>query len=291
MSGATQFRGDSSFCRCITINISLIHSGPEDLACNAKFGGHRSNTNSLLQNYQQIEGVTEVNSCWIDIANSESDLFSGYLSLPPSGQGPGIVLVQEIWGVNEHIRAVADQYALDGYVVLAPDIFWRFERRLDLSYDENGTAKAFEIYGKIDTALATTDIVSALIALRRLPEVTGKVATLGYCLGGQLAFRAAAAGQPDAAVAYYGGSIQQHLDVADKIAMPILFHYAGLDAHISATAVTAVKNRFSGKSNATFFDYPQADHGFNCWGRPTRYNQQASALAHGRTLVFLAQHL
>src|SRR5258707_14467501 len=93
-----------------------------------------------------------VKSRWIDIEGTQGENFSGYLSLPPSGRGPGIVLVQVIWGVNEHIRAVADQYALDGYVVLAPDVFWRLEPRVDLDYDEAGTAKAFELYQKVDTA-------------------------------------------------------------------------------------------------------------------------------------------
>ena len=89
---------------------------------------------------------------------------------------------------------------------------------------------------------------------------------------------------------YYGGGIQQHLDLAAKITKPILFHYAGLDTHIPQSAVTDVKERFAGKANATFHDYPDADHGFNCSGRPM-YNQPAAALAHGRTLVFLSKLL
>jgi carboxymethylenebutenolidase len=230
-------------------------------------------------------------SRWIDIEGTQGEIFSGYLSLPPTGSGPGIVLVQEIWGVNEHIRSVADQYAQDGYVVLAPDVFWRLERRVDLGYDEAGTVQAFELYQKLDTAQAATDVASALRALRELPEVTGKVATLGFCLGGQLAYRAAAIGQPDAAVAYYGGGIDQHLDVADNVTTPVMFHYAQQDGHIPQEAVQKVKERFAGKSNATFFDYADTDHGFNCWGRSKMYNQRAAALAHGRTLQFLAQHL
>ena len=229
-------------------------------------------------------------SQWININTAQGEIFSGYLSLPPTGNGPGIVLVQEIWGVNEHIRAVADQYALDGYIVLAPDIFWRLEQRVDLTYDTDGTAKARALLQKVDTTKAVTDLSSAVDTLRKLPEVTGKIATLGFCLGGQLAFRTAATGNVDAAVAYYGGGIQQHLNVADRITKPILFHYAGLDTHIPQSAVTDVKGSFAGRSNATFFDYPNADHGFNCWGRPM-YNQKAATLAHGRTLIFLSQYL
>ena len=109
-------------------------------------------------------------------------------------------------------------------------------------------------------------------------------------MGGQLAYRAASAGKPDAAVAYYGGGIQNNLDLADKITQPILFHYAELDGFIPKEAVDAVKAKFSANKNAMFFDYAGVDHGFNCRGRP-KYNQTAAALAHGRTLQFLAENL
>ncbi|MGH8782042.1 dienelactone hydrolase family protein [Paraburkholderia sp.] len=232
-----------------------------------------------------------MNSRWIDINSDDGKTFSGYLSLPPAGTGPGIVLVQEIWGVNEHIRAVADQYALAGYVVLAPDVFWRLEPRVDLTYSETDSGKAFGLYQKLDFVKAADDVASAIKTLRTQPEVTGKTGVVGFCLGGQLAYRAAALTKADAAVAYYGGGIDQYLDVAKDVTMPIVFHYALQDQHIPQTAVAAVKEAFAGKSNATFFDYPNTDHGFNCWGRPKMYNQHAAALAHGRSLEFLSQHL
>ncbi|MBR9883536.1 MAG: dienelactone hydrolase family protein [Oceanospirillales bacterium] len=231
-----------------------------------------------------------MNSKWIDILNVEKPGFSGYLSLPPTGTGPGIVIVQEIWGVNSHIRAVADQYALDGYVVLAPDVFWRQQPRVDLGYDDAGRAQAMELRKAVDDAQAGADIAAAAEYLKGLPEVTGAVAAIGYCLGGQLAYRAAAAGKVDAAVAYYGGGIQNALELAGNIEQPILFHYAALDKMIPAEAVDQVKVAFEGRDNATFHTYAGVDHGFNCWGRPA-YNQKASALAHGRTLSFLSEHL
>jgi carboxymethylenebutenolidase len=216
---------------------------------------------------------------------------SGYLALPPSGSGPGIVLVQEIWGVNAHIRAVADQYALAGFVVLAPDIFWRLAPRVDLPYDEAGIAQAFGYYQKVDTALAAKDVAAAVDTLRALPEVSGKVATLGYCLGGQLAYRAAAITAVDAIVSFYGGGIDQHVDIAHSITQPILFHYAGADAHITPENIATVQSAFAGKTNATFVIYPNVGHGFNCWGRTAVFNQRASAEATGRTLMFLAEHI
>jgi len=232
-----------------------------------------------------------VNARWIDIPTADGQTFSAYLTLPPTGSGPGIVLVQEIWGVNEHIRAVADQYALAGFVVLAPDVFWRLKPRVDLAYDAAGTQQAFGYYQTVDTALAAADVAATVAQLRQRPELTGKVATLGYCLGGQLAFRAAALSQADAAVCFYGGGIDQHLELAAQISQPILFHYAGQDEHIAPSAVAQVKAAFAGKDNAVFFDYPAAGHGFNCWGRLAVYNQAAAALATGRTLQFLAEHL
>lgn len=231
-----------------------------------------------------------MNAHWIDIATARGERFSGYLSLPPTGRGPGIVMIQEIWGVNEHIRALADQYALDGYVVLAPDLFWRLAPRVDLGYDEAGSARAFELFRAVDTAQAAEDVADAVKMLRGRPEVTGKVGTLGYCLGGQMAFRAAALAQADAAVCYYGGGIASKLELAPRVSMPALFHHAELDSLIPQDAVAAIKAAFAGQSNAVFLDYPGVDHGFNCWGRP-RYDQKAAALAHGLTLEFLSQHL
>lgn len=227
---------------------------------------------------------------WIEIPTVEKAGFTGYLSLPPTGTGPGIVIAQEIWGVNSHIRAVADQYAQDGYVVLAPDIFWRQEKHVDLDYDEAGSRKAMALRQAIDDAQAGDDVAAAADHLRTLSEVNGRIGAIGYCLGGQLAYRAAASGKVDAAIAYYGGGIQNNLDLAQALDQPILFHYAELDKLIPADAVARVKAAFAGKSNAQFFDYPGVDHGFNCWGRPA-YDQKAAALAHGRSLTFLAESL
>ncbi|WP_336367535.1 dienelactone hydrolase family protein [Marinobacter sp. C2H3] len=234
--------------------------------------------------------MSDVQTQWIEIASDGGKTFSGYLALPPAGSGPGLVLIQEIWGVNRHIRAVAEQYALDGYVVLAPDVFWRQEERVDLDYDEDGTAKAFRMMQAADVEQSGLDMAQAVDRLRARPEVTGKVAAMGYCMGGRLAFRAAASGKPDAAVCYYGGGIQNSLELAPQVTAPILFHFAGLDKHIPPEAVASVRGAFADHREATIHEYPNADHGFNCWARPA-YHQPSSALAHGRTLEFLARHL
>lgn len=231
-----------------------------------------------------------MNSSTISITSHDGQQFDAYLSLPPTGHGPGLVIIQEIWGVNEHIKAVADQYAMDGYVVLAPDVFWRQEANVDLKYDETDTPKAFQLMTNLDEAHAVADLVSTANALRARPEVTGKLGSIGFCMGGRLSYQLAASGAVDAAVCYYGGGIQNQLDKAPAVKCPILFHYAALDGYIPATAVADVKKAFAGRANAQFHVYEGVDHGFNCWGRPM-YQQRAAALARGRTLAWLSEQL
>ncbi len=223
----------------------------------------------------------------VSIASHDGQAFDAYLSLPPKGVGPGLVIIQEIWGVNQHIRTVADQYALDGYVVLAPDVFWRQQPRVDLQYNEADTELAYQYMKNLDGAHAVLDLQATAQALRARAEVNDKIASIGFCMGGRLSYALAATGAVDAAVCYYGGGIQNQLELAAQIEVPILFHYAALDAHIPATAVGAVQQAFAGRSNAQFQIYPEVGHGFNCWGRPL-YHQRAAALARGRTLQWLS---
>jgi carboxymethylenebutenolidase len=225
---------------------------------------------------------------WIDI-ETEAGKMPAYLALPPSGKGPGIVLIQEIFGVNAHIRDVAELYAKAGYVVAAPDIFWRSEPRVELGYVGAERERGIALMQQVDIAKTVGDLGATAQALRALPEFAGKVAAIGYCFGGQLAYLCAAQGKVDAAVAYYGGGIQNKLELAAQVAVPIQFHYGALDAHIPPAAVEQVRGAFAGRADASCHVYPGADHGFNCWARAS-FNQNASAQALGRTLQFLAEH-
>lgn len=229
-------------------------------------------------------------SQWIDIPAQDGNTFKGYLALPPAGHGPGIVLIQEIFGVNDHIQAVADQYALDGYVVLAPDLFWRSEPGVQLGYGEADWERAFELMKTLDFDMAIDDLRRTADTLRRRDECNGRVASLGYCMGGLLSFLAAANAGVDAAICYYPGSIETRLDQAERITCPTLFHFAEEDHYISSDAVAAVEQKMAQVGQAQIETYPGVDHGFNCWERPM-YNQPAAALAHGRSLVFLADAL
>lgn len=232
----------------------------------------------------------ETNSQWIDIT-TEDGTFGAYLSLPRGGKGPGIVLLQEIFGVNQHIRNVADQYAADGYVVIAPDLFWRDGARIELTYDEAGWKRAVELMNSLDFDKAQTDIAATVKALRAHEGTAGqKIASIGYCMGGLLSYRTAADGLVDTAVAYYGGGIQNGLDRADEIKVPVLMHFGSADSHIPKEAVKAIAERFEGVESVEIHVYQGAEHGFNCNHRDS-YHQRAAAEAHGHTLVFLSEQL
>jgi len=227
-----------------------------------------------------------VTTRWIDIRPG----FAAYLALPPAGSGPGLVLFQEIFGVNEHIRAVAEQYAADGFAVLAPDAFWRDAPRVELGYVGDERARAIALMQSLKGDDALADIAAAVAVLRSLPETAGhKAGAIGYCMGGRLAYLAAATTDIDAAVPFYGGGIHNQLDRAAGIRCPVQFHYAGIDDNIPPEAVVKVRGAMAGKS-AEVHVYPGAHHGFNCWARAS-YHAPSAALAHGRALQFLAERL
>lgn len=231
----------------------------------------------------------DTTSSWIEIQAGDGR-FGAYLALPRGGKGPGIVLLQEIFGVNSHIRAVADQYAADGYVVLAPDLFWRSGPRIELGYDDVSWARAVELMNATDVDKAQQDIGHTVRALRAQPGVQGKVGALGFCFGGRLAYHTAANGLVDAAVAYYGGGIHNALTRAGQVRIPLQMHFGALDAHIPADAVARIATAFEDNDAVEIHVYDQAQHGFNCNHRAS-YQQRAAAQAHGNTLVFLSDHL
>jgi carboxymethylenebutenolidase len=232
----------------------------------------------------QPTAPSPVHTEWIDIAPG----YAGYLARPPAGSGPGLVLFQEIFGVNAHIRTVAEQYALDGFVVLAPDVFWRQAPRVDLGYEGEQRQRGIALAGQLTPDEVVSDLQAAVAALRGRPEAAGRRSgAIGYCMGGRLAFSAAALAGVDAAVAYYGGGIHNQLDLAPRIACPVQFHYAGHDDHIPPAAIEKVRQAMSGKPHEIHV-YADAMHGFNCWARGS-YHAPSAALAHGRSLAFLAQ--
>ena len=220
----------------------------------------------------------------ISIRARDRGEFSGYLVLPEGGSGPGIVVAQEIFGVNKVMRLVADRFAEEGYVVLVPDLFWRLEPDIDLGYSEEEWERAFELFQAFDVDLGVEDMGAALEALAAMPECTDGPAVLGYCLGGKLSFLTACRHSPKAAVSYYGVGIDEHLAESDGIDCPAVLHLAGQDKFVPPEAVAAIEGHFAGHSRVKIFVYPGVDHAFAREGEE-HYNRPAALVALSRTLA------
>ena len=221
---------------------------------------------------------------WIEIKAADGGKFRGYLAVPASGKGPGIVLCQEIFGINPYIREVADYYAEEGYVVLAPDLFWRLEKNVDLGYTEEEWKKAFDFLQRFDLDKGMEDITAAVRTLRTRPEVAGKVGALGFCLGGRLAYLAAARAGVDCAVGYYGVTIEKYLNEAAKIKVPMVLHFASEDKYAPPEAVEQIKNAFKGRNDVEIYIYQGVDHAFARTGG-MHYDRPASMMAHSRSIA------
>jgi len=221
---------------------------------------------------------------WIEIKAADGGKFRGYFAVPAAGKGPGIVLCQEIFGINAYIREVADYYAEEGYVVLAPDLFWRLDKNVELGYTEDDWKKAFDYLQRFDIDRGMEDITAAVRVLRTRTEVTGKVGALGFCLGGRLAYLAAARSGVDCAVGYYGVSIDQYLKEAAKIKVPMVLHFAANDKYAPPEAVEKIKAAFKGRPEIEIYVYPGVDHAFARTGG-MHYDRPASMMAHSRSIA------
>lgn len=219
----------------------------------------------------------------IEIEARDGGTFRGYLALPASGHGPGLVLAQEIFGVNRSMRALADLYAEEGYVVLVPDLFWRFEHGIELDYDEAGHARAFDYYGRFDIDHGVSDLGAACDALRAHHACSGDVGIVGYCLGGRLAFLTAAREDVDVAVSYYGVGIEQNLEEFDELNCAVVFHFGGQDPYVPSAAVDSIVAAIDGRPGVQVYRYPDAGHAFARSGH-TSYHKLSAQMAHSRTL-------
>ena len=224
----------------------------------------------------------------------DGDQFDAYCALPLSGSGPGVLLFQEIFGINDNIREIADRLAGAGYVTLAPDMFWRIERRFERK-DESGLDDAFAMVQKLDFEKAADDIQATHAHVMGMPECTGKVGAVGFCLGGALAFMAATQSRVDgqgidAAVCYYGSGINDMLDRVGDLECPSMYHYGSLDAFIPSEKIDQVETAVQGRPGVEFHRYA-AGHAFSNWDAPSMYDEAAAGEAWTRTLDFFARHL
>jgi carboxymethylenebutenolidase len=224
----------------------------------------------------------------------EGDQFDAYCAVPESVPGPGVLLFQEVFGINDNIREIANRLAAVGYVALAPDMFWRIERRFERK-DESGLSDAFAMVQQLDFDKAADDIRAAHAHLLSTPECTGRIGAVGFCLGGALAFMAATQSRVDgrgidAAVCYYGSAINDMLDHVSGLECPSMYHYGSLDPFITPDKIDQVEAALPGYPEVEFHRYA-AGHAFSNWDAPSMYNEAAADEAWTRTLDFFIRHL
>jgi carboxymethylenebutenolidase len=204
--------------------------------------------------------------------------FNAWLSGPKTGARGAIVLAQEIFGVNRHIRRVADDYAAQGYVTIAPCLFDRIRRGIELGYSEVEVQEGRGYRLQIPKEKTLLDLSASLNVVKH----AGRVAVVGYCWGGTLAYLAACEMPVACAVSYYGGQIKDHLDKSPR--RPVMYHFGEKDPHIPMSDVDRIR---AADPNGIFHLYP-ADHGFNCEDRGT-YDPASAQLARERSLAFLTR--
>lgn len=214
--------------------------------------------------------------------------FGAYLASPNKPATAGVIVIQEIFGVNHHIRAVTDRLAAEGYVAIAPDIFHAQEAGVQLGYDEAGMNKGIKLMQKLNPPATLADIKACLDYLKN-EKGCEKVGVTGFCMGGMLTYLTAANLPVDAAAAYYGGGIANFLDQAKNIRCPIIFHFGDKDAHIPLSQVDKIKDATKSLKDCDVYVY-SADHGFHCDERGS-YDATAAKQAWARTLDLFKKFL
>src|SRR5579875_2455169 len=225
------------------------------------------------------------------VRTSDGATMGAHLSLPAAGQGPGLVVLMEIFGVGPYIRP-AERLAVLGYVALAPDLYRRIAPGLELGHDADGLARGLETAQRLDPQGAVEDALSAMAALRERPEVDGRpVGLVGFCLGGTLAYEAAIAGDPALAVCYYGSGIADGLDRAERIACPMLFHFGAQDEYIPLEAAERVCALAAQREGWEGHIQPDAGHAVDNHESEMFHRPQPAARAWKITREFLARNL
>ncbi len=218
------------------------------------------------------------------------EFFDAYVSLPPQGSGPGILLIQEIFGVNAHIRDVADRLAAEGFVVMAPDLFWRMKHNIQLGYEGADFEQALKYFEMFDETKGLSDLKEAATNLRDHKKCTGRVGAMGFCLGGKLAYRLASHFNLNASICYYPVGLEDHLKDAERIRCEIAIHFAEQDHFVPKASVEKITEALASRPNFHIYQYEGVDHGFNCDVRGS-YNKAAADLAWSRSLEILTKEL
>jgi len=224
-----------------------------------------------------------VSGTYIDFTLADGTL-RAWVSTPSAGSGPGLVLLPEIFGVDEFMRDMAARFAEEGYLCCVPDVFWRIApepSRGPEQYEE-----ALALRARFDVAQGADDVAAIIAALRAHPAQRGKIGALGYCMGGQLACLAAARGDVDCAVAYYPTGMEKSLGELAAVACPLVIHLGTEDAKIPAALRESIGAATAGRDTARTFTYPGAGHAF-ANHRRTAYDKPAALMAYSRSLALL----
>jgi carboxymethylenebutenolidase len=217
--------------------------------------------------------------------------FAAYIATPKTSPAPAVVVLHELFGVNADIRKTCDELAEQGFLAVAPDLFWRQEPGVDLSVtSEADWQHGLRLYQAYDRDAGARDVKDTANAVAKLQGCSGKVAVLGYCLGGLMTFLTAARYGVDAAVVYHGGDTEKYLGEVNGLDAPLLMHLAEDDEFISMPAQAEIKAALASKPNATVYSYPGQHHAF-ARHNGAHYNAAAATLANGRTSEFLHQQL
>jgi carboxymethylenebutenolidase len=217
--------------------------------------------------------------------------FGAYIARPRTLPAPAVVVLHEVFGVNADIRKTCDELAEQGFLGVAPDLFWRQEPGVDLSVNsEADWQHGLRLYGAYDRDAGARDVKDTADAVAKLTDCTGKVAVLGFCLGGLMTFLTAVRYGVDAAVVYHGGDTEKYLGEIDGLKRPLLMHLGEEDEFISKPAQAEIKAALAQKPNTTVYSYPGQYHAF-ARHNGAHYNAEAAALANGRTSEFLNQQL
>lgn len=223
--------------------------------------------------------------------SSPDGTFQAYVARPATERAPVVVVIQEIFGINDDMKATCQELAQSGYIAICPDLFWRQEPGLSLSHwTEAEWKKAGELYTAFDFDKGVEDIGETIDTARTLPGSTGKVGVMGYCLGGLMTFLTAARVGADAAVEYYGGGTDKYAAEAANITAPLMIHLGEEDEFISPKAQAMIKAAVADRPNIEVFSYPGCAHAF-ARHTGTRYDAEAAKLANARTWAFFDKHL
>jgi carboxymethylenebutenolidase len=225
------------------------------------------------------------------VIESSDGRFRAYIARPKVLPAPAVVVLHEVFGVNADIRKTCDELAEQGFIAVAPDLFWRQEPGVDLSVtSEPDWRHGLRLNQAYDRDAGARDVKDTANGVAKLPDCTSKVAVLGYCLGGLMTFLTAVRYGVDAAVAYHGGDTEKYLGEADGLHAPLLMHLAEEDEFFSEPAQAKIKAALACRPNATVYSYPGQRHAF-ARHNGAHYNAAAAALANGRTSEFLHQQL